>query len=187
MAKTALFYCEEAEKHLTGSHHPESPLRSLAILRAVEANHLAVPVMRPEAATEADLLRNHSKHHLEAIQASCLNGIPYDDPDTVRGPDSWDAALLAAGAGITAAEAVLDGQIDNAFVIMRPPGHHAEYEGAMGFCLFNNIAITARWLKEKGHAKKLAILDFDVHHGNGTQNAFYEDDSVLFISIHEYP
>lgn len=187
MTKTTLVYCEEAINHDTGGHHPESSLRPPAILQALRDRRLDVPELRPEAATLEDLLRNHSQDHINLIQAACLDGEEYPDPDTVMGPGSWDAALLSAGAGITAARALLDGQIDNAFVIMRPPGHHAEHDAAMGFCLFNNIAVTARWLQEKGVVKKIGILDFDVHHGNGTQHSFYDDDTVLFISLHEYP
>ena len=187
MTKTALVYCEEATNHDTGGHHPESSLRPPAIRQALRDRRMDVPELRPEAATVEDLLRNHSRDHIDLIKAACLDGEEYPDPDTVMGPGSWDAALLSAGAGITAARALLDGQIDNAFVIMRPPGHHAEHDAALGFCLFNNIAVTARWLQANGAEKKIGILDFDVHHGNGTQHAFYDDDTVLFISLHEYP
>lgn len=187
MTKTALIYCEESENHDTGEHHPESPLRPLAIRQAVRDHQLDVPEFRPEAASMEDLLRNHSRDHINLIRSACLEGAEYPDPDTVMGPGSWDAALLSAGSGITASTMLLDGQIDNAFVIMRPPGHHAEHDAALGFCLFNNIAVTAKWLQAKGMAKKIGILDFDVHHGNGTQHTFYDDDTVLFISLHEYP
>lgn len=187
MTKTALVYCEEAARHFTGEHHPESPVRLEAILKALRGSGLGLPELRPEPATMEDLLRNHSEDHIALVRASCLDGGEYPDPDTVMGPESWDAALLSAGSGITAAKAILDGQFDNAFIVMRPPGHHAEHDAAMGFCLFNNIAVTAHWLRASGAAKRVAILDFDVHHGNGTQHAFYDDDTVLFISLHEYP
>ncbi len=187
MAETALVYCEEAVEHDTGEYHPESPLRLKVIQHALEENGMNLPVVRPEPATEEDLLRNHTEAHVHAIKECCLNGCTYPDPDTVMGPQSWNAALLSAGAGITAAKMVLEGTYDNAFIMMRPPGHHAEADRAMGFCLFNNIAITARWLREKQGLDRVAIFDFDVHHGNGTQSAFYNDDTVLFISIHEYP
>ena len=187
MKNTALLYCEEAVAHNTGQYHPESPLRLKAIKLAFEENGIQLPVVRPEPATEADIQRNHTKAYIDTIKECCLGGSTYPDPDTVMGPESWNAALLSAGAGITAAKLVLDGTYDNAFSIMRPPGHHAEIDRAMGFCLFNNIAITAKWLQEEKGLERIAIFDFDVHHGNGTQNAFYDDASVLFISIHEYP
>lgn len=187
MSKTAIVYCEEAAYHDTGEHHPESPVRLAAIWQALRERQVVLPEVRPEPATMEDLLRNHSRDHIDLVKASCLDGVEYPDPDTVMGPESWDAALLSAGAGITAAKTLLDGQFDNAFILMRPPGHHAEHDAAMGFCLFNNIAVTAHWLRATGAARKVAILDFDVHHGNGTQHAFYDNDSVLFISLHEYP
>ncbi|HOD95367.1 MAG TPA: histone deacetylase [Candidatus Hydrogenedentes bacterium] len=187
MAKTALFYCEEAVAHNTGEFHPESPLRLPAILQELEKQQLTPIIMRPEAAAEEDILRNHTKAHVDMVRACCLDGEPSPDADTVMMPASWEAALLSAGAGISAAKVLLKGEIDNAFIAMRPPGHHAEAEGVMGFCLFNNIAITAHWLRASGAAERVAILDFDVHHGNGTQHAFYDDDTVLFVSMHEYP
>ncbi len=187
MPGTALIYCEEATLHDTGDNHPESPLRLEAIRRALQECKVNAPYVRPESATMEDLLRNHSQEHIDAVRAACLDGVEYPDPDTVMCPASWEAALLSAGAGIMAANLILDGQFENAFVMMRPPGHHAEAERAMGFCLFNNIAITAHWLREMGAAKRVAILDFDLHHGNGTQHAFYDDDTVFFISLHEYP
>ncbi len=187
MAKTVLLYCPEAVLHDTGDYHPESPLRLEAIRRALQERHIEAPCLRPEPAAPEDLLRNHTQTHLDEIRAACLDGAEYPDPDTVMVPASWEAALLSAGAGITAARGILNGQFENAFVMMRPPGHHAEADRAMGFCLFNNIAITAHWLRETGAAARVAIVDFDVHHGNGTQHAFYDDDTVLFVSLHEYP
>jgi acetoin utilization deacetylase AcuC-like enzyme len=103
------------------------------------------------------------------------------------GPDSWNAALLAAGGGIAACKAVLDKAYDNVFCVVRPPGHHAERDWAMGFCLFNNVAIAARWLRSVAGVKRVAILDWDVHHGNGTQHAFYDDETVYYASIHQFP
>ncbi len=187
VANTVLFYCEEALRHDTGQYHPESPLRMKALWLAFEEHGLEAPLVRPEPATEADLLRVHTQAHIDTIRTCCLDGVRYPDPDTSMGADSWNAALLSAGAGITASRKVMAGEFDNAFVMMRPPGHHAEADHAMGFCLFNNIAIAARWLREAGGVSRLAILDFDVHHGNGTQNAFYDDDTVLYVSLHEYP
>ncbi len=187
MAKTALMYCDEALAHDTGEFHPESPQRLEAIRQYFQDHSIDAPILRPEPAAREDLLRVHAADHVDAVQACCINGQEYPDPDTVVCPSTWEAALLSAGAGITACKAILDGEIDNAFVMMRPPGHHAEPEYGMGFCLFNNIAVAARYLRESGAAHRVAILDFDVHHGNGTQHAFYNDETVLFISLHEYP
>lgn len=187
MSKTAIVYAEEALLHDTGERHPESSLRLQAIHEACKEKGIKVELLRPDPASIEDLARNHTLDHIETVKRCCLENLFYPDPDTIMMPASWDAALLAAGAGITAAKAILDGQINNAFITMRPPGHHAEADRSMGFCLFNNVAITARWLREEGNVRRVAIFDFDVHHGNGTQNSFYDDETVLFISIHEYP
>ena len=109
------------------------------------------------------------------------------DPDTKVSAASWDAAVGSAGTAIAAARAVVEGTIENAFVATRPPGHHATPDQAMGFCLFNNVAITARWLQAHGHAERVLILDWDVHHGNGTHDTFYDDPSVFFVSLHQWP
>lgn len=187
MAKTVLLYCDEVLHHHTGNYHPESPLRIKALRRAFEESGLALPTLRPEPAFREDLLRIHTSAHVETVEACCRNGRDYPDHDTVMGAGSWEAALFSAGAGITACKAVLDNEADNAFIMMRPPGHHAEPDFAMGFCLFNNIAITARWLRDTAKALRVAVLDFDVHHGNGTQDAFYDDETVFYVSLHEYP
>jgi len=187
MANTAVVYCEQALAHDTGENHPESPARLKAVLAAMEAAGVAPPMLVPEPATREDLLRVHTVDHVDTVQRCCLNGEDYPDPDTVMMDQTWEAALLSAGGGITACKAVLAGEYDNAFVLMRPPGHHAEADFAMGFCVFNNIAVTARWLREVAGLHRVAIFDFDVHHGNGTQHIFYEDESVFFVSLHEYP
>jgi len=187
MARTVLLYSEAALAHDTGENHPESPSRLKTVLAAMEAAGITLPVLTPEPATREDLLRVHTKEHVDTVERCCLEGEDYPDPDTVMMDKTWEAALLSAGAGITAAKAVLAGDYDNAFVLMRPPGHHAEADFAMGFCVFNNIAVTARWLRDVAGVHRVAIFDFDVHHGNGTQHVFYDDVSVFFVSLHEYP
>lgn len=144
-----------------------------------------------EAAME-DLLRVHSEEHVDAVRAACSRAeasgrIESIDADTRVSSASWEAAVGSAGTAIAAAEAVVRGTIANAFVATRPPGHHATPDRAMGFCLFNNVAIAARWLQAHGHAERVLIVDWDVHHGNGTQDVFYADGSVFFLSLHQAP
>ena len=187
MARTGLVYSEEMLLHDTGPSHPERPARLKAIMEAFEAAGLHPPRIPITPATEEDLLRVHTEDHVDEIKATCaLNGI-YPDPDTPMARASWRAALLAAGGVMSACRAVLDGSVDNAFCAVRPPGHHAEADRAMGFCLFNNIAIAARWLLDVAGVKRVAIFDWDVHHGNGTQQAFYNDSNLLFVSLHQHP
>jgi len=188
MAKTAFFQCKEAEQHDTGYGHVEAPARMVAIQHAMEAAQLKPDVLlKKSPARLEDLARCHTQDHIGLVQRYCTSGEDFHDPDTVMGAGSWDAALLSAGGAIQAARAVHAGEADNAFVAMRPPGHHAERNRVMGFCLFNNVAIAARWLRAEAGLNRIAILDWDVHHGNGTQHITYNDDSIYYISIHEHP
>lgn len=187
MARTAVCYSDEMLTHDTGEFHPESPARLAAVLRHLQDVGLYRLPLAPEPASVEDILRVHTRDHVDTVRRCCLEGEEYPDPDTVMMDRTWDVALLAAGSGITACKSVLEKGCDNAFVLMRPPGHHAEADFSMGFCVFNNIAVAARWLRERGGARRVAILDFDVHHGNGTQHIFYDDESVFYISLHEYP
>ncbi|NUM53993.1 MAG: histone deacetylase [Candidatus Hydrogenedentes bacterium] len=182
-------YCfrEEGLLHDTGRGHPECAARLEAIRKAfadAKVEYIAIDV---EPATREDLLRVHTAEHIDTIERTCKQNADYPDADTVMVKASWDAALLAAGGAIAACKAVLEGKVDNAFSAMRPPGHHAERDRAMGFCLFNNIAIAARWLRDVRGIGKVAILDWDVHHGNGTQHTFYDDDTVYYASMHQHP
>jgi acetoin utilization deacetylase AcuC-like enzyme len=143
-------------------------------------------VLAPRAATDEDLMRVHDADYLKSIQATRGRAVQLD-PDTYTSPESEEVARLAAGAVLTGINHVLDGpRASRAFVMVRPPGHHAEADRAMGFCLYNNIAIGAAWARSRGLAR-VAIVDYDVHHGNGTQWIFYEDPTVLFISSHQFP
>ena len=131
------------------------------------------------------LTRVHTETYVEAIRRFCASGGGALDPDTVATAASWEAARLSAGSGLTALDALEAGDADLGFVVMRPPGHHALANRAMGFCLFNNVAIAARHLTARG--QRVAIFDWDVHHGNGTQEIFYDDPEVLYLSLHEFP
>jgi acetoin utilization deacetylase AcuC-like enzyme len=187
MARTGFFFRQECLKHETGPGHPECPARLLAILKAFDRESISPELLETDPASRKDLLRIHTEEHVDLIENTCAKGWRYPDLDTVMCRQSWTAALLSAGGAITACKSVLDKRIDNAFVAMRPPGHHAEADGAMGFCLFNNVAIAARWMQQEAGIKRVAIIDWDVHHGNGTQHAFYEDDTVYYASMHQYP
>jgi acetoin utilization deacetylase AcuC-like enzyme len=186
-ATTALLFNEEGLLHLTGPGHPERPARLEVIRGALVVADLWPPNLAIRPAARDDLLRVHTAEHIDTIEDTCAGHGFYPDPDTTMSKGSWAAALTAAGAGITACEAVLEGRFRNAFCAVRPPGHHAEGTHAMGFCLFNNVAIAARWLRAVRGLDRVAILDWDVHHGNGTQHTFYDDASVYYASIHQWP
>ena len=145
----------------------------------------ALVPLEPRPATREELERVHPATYLDAISRFCLAGGGRIDADTGASPASWDAAVLAAGAGVSAVEALDRGEADAAFCAVRPPGHHATAARAMGFCLVNNVAVTAAHLAARG--ERVAIVDYDAHHGNGTQDLFYDDARVLYVSIHEYP
>lgn len=185
--RTGFCFREEGLLHDTGRGHPECPARLEAIRSAFAAANVDYIAVDVAPASREDLLRVHTAAHIDTIERTCRENDEYPDADTVMGRASWDAALLAAGGAIAACNAVLEGAVDNAFSAMRPPGHHAERDRAMGFCLFNNVAIAARWLRDVRGLGKVAILDWDVHHGNGTQHTFYDDDTVYYASIHQHP
>ena len=173
--------------HVVGEGHPEQPKRLDAVLSALAPVRSTLTEFPCPKATTADFLRVHKREHVDLIQDVCERDLEYPDPDIGVSEGSWDAAHLAAGAGIAACEAVLAGQVMNAFCVVRPPGHHAERNRAMGFCLFNNIAVAARWLREVKEIKRVAIIDWDVHHGNGTEDIFLDDPTVFYASIHQHP
>ena len=171
--------------HATGAWHPERPDRLTAARAGVTDAPVDVVEFSPSRA-ETDLIAGvHLPEYVQSIRRFCAAGGGDLDPDTVVGVDSWEAALRAAGAGPAAADLLRQGAADVAFLPIRPPGHHALEDRAMGFCIFNNVAITARFLTEMGN--KVAIVDWDVHHGNGTQEMFLMDPGVLYISLHEFP
>ena len=175
--------------HDMGQGHPERPDR----LRAIE-DALAAPAfvtLKREQAPSADLAaieRVHSPRYVEAIRAAVpRQGLVWLDPDTAMSPKSYDAALRATGAAVYAVDQVMTGAADNAFCAVRPPGHHAEKAKAMGFCLFNSVAIAAEHARAAHGAERVAVVDFDVHHGNGTQDAFWSDKDLFYGSTHQMP
>ena len=188
MNKTGFIYHPQYLKHDT-EPHPENPGRLQAIQKKIESSeiypHLIFP--EPRHATDNELAANHDFSHIKHVRDSCRNGVQNLDGDTVICPDSWDAAILSAGAGLTAIDQIITGKINNAFTAVRPPGHHAERDKAMGFCLFNNVAVAARYAIQKHSLNRIFIFDWDVHHGNGTQHSFYSDPTVYYSSVHQYP
>jgi acetoin utilization deacetylase AcuC-like enzyme len=187
---TGLIYDPKFLEHDTGPHHPERPDRLRAIVDRLKAHHqwdrfVHLPF---KPATVADVTRLHDAGYVERLRQACERGETYIDvADSAIGPHSFDIGLLAVGGAFAAVDAVMAGRVTNAFGAVRPPGHHAERDRSMGFCLFNNIALAAERLLSKHGLERVAIVDFDVHHGNGTQHLFEHTQQVLFISLHEHP
>ena len=176
-------------RHENGPRHPERPARLEAVDRAIERFEYRDRLQDIEArdADHEELARVHSAAYIDRIADTRRRNVTYLDPDTSAGPWSYTAALRAAGGCIAAVDAVLDRSVDAAFAFPRPPGHHAEPERAMGFCLFNSVAVAAAHAVAARGLARVAIFDWDVHHGNGTMSAFYESPDVLFISVHQSP
>jgi len=175
-------------RHDTGQH-VENASRLEAIISHLEQTQLIrqLTPIKPGAASIEELSLVHSKQHISHIQEVAQKGGGWLDADTVMSPDSYQAALYAAGGVIEASEAVMQGEVGSAFALVRPPGHHATATRAMGFCLFNNVAIAAKYTLTKHSLERIAIIDFDVHHGNGTHDTFYDNPQVLYTSTHESP
>jgi acetoin utilization deacetylase AcuC-like enzyme len=175
------------EEHNAGRGHPERPERVRAVLDGLDAG--APPDARrrlePRRATRAELERVHTGAYLDHLERFCAAGGGHLDGDTSASAASWEAALLAAGSGLEAVDALERGEGDSAFCAVRPPGHHAVAERAMGFCLLNNVAVTAAALRDRG--ERVVVVDWDAHHGNGTQDIFYADGAVMYVSMHEWP
>ena len=169
--------------------HPENPGRLNAIQKNIESSkyYNNLTLIQPRKATVEDIAKVHGTGYIRSVEDSCRNGIRNLDADTVISADSYQAALLSAGAGLEALDKILEGTVSNAFCAVRPPGHHAEQNKAMGFCLFNNVGVIARYAQNVQKLEKVFIFDWDVHHGNGTQHSFYKDSSVYYSSIHQYP
>jgi len=189
MLKTGIVKDKRYINHQTGSFHPESPQRLEAIYSMLEESDMAgrfqeVPVRRAEI---KELLSIHSSGYVDMVAATEGKSFSSLDPDTSTSAGSYEAALLAAGGLCQAVSMVISGEIDNGFALVRPPGHHAERDRAMGFCLFNNVAIGAKYAQIFHNLKRILIIDWDLHHGNGTQHSFEGDPSVLYFSTHQYP
>jgi acetoin utilization deacetylase AcuC-like enzyme len=188
---TALIHHPIYEKHDTGYGHPETPERYRVVIDAIEKDEVLrgnLVAITPEKAQQGIVQAAHAKEHFRRVENAFAEGYDRLDADTVISMKSFDASLFAAGGAVTAVDAVMQGEARNAFVAVRPPGHHATAERAMGFCLFNNVAIAARYAQNKyKEIERVAIIDWDVHHGNGTQGIFYSDPSVFFFSMHQYP
>jgi len=176
-------------QHDTGAGHPERPQRLTAILEHLKSTDLwtRLRLIDPQPVERSVLELVHPRPYIELIERACREGPTPLDPDTVVSPGSWEAALRAAGAVIQAIDQVTQGAVAAAFCAVRPPGHHALADRAMGFCLFNNVAIGARYAQARHGLSRTLIVDWDVHHGNGTQAIFYDDPTVLYFSTHQYP
>jgi len=215
--KTALVYHPIFLKHDTGPHHPERAARLKSILRRLNKTDLIdnLRSIKPQALAVEDIMLVHSRDYVLGVKDACSrlgpstsgstgspllepsraksrgSGLCSDnaslDPDTVVSRDSFASALFAAGAVKKGIDLIFDGEIDNAFCMVRPPGHHAGSSKAMGFCIFNNIAIGARYAQKRYDLARILIIDWDVHHGNGTEEIFYHDPGVFYISLHQYP
>ena len=186
---TCIFTSNSSIKHDTGPGHPECPERIPAILTGLKKIQSQKLIWKDIGSFDEKYIElTHSKKYLEKINQSFpKEDLVFLDGDTIVSKGSKKAAYDAVGAIINAIDAVMNQEFDNAFCVVRPPGHHAEKEQAMGFCIFNNVAVGATYLLEKYKLDKVAIIDFDVHHGNGTQDIFYNEKKVLYISSHQFP
>lgn len=189
MRRTAIFRSEVFQEHNPGEDHVESPSRLAAIYEALDRPGFGENFFYPgfEPAPAAILALNHTDRYLAKVAATAGRQYCSLDPDTWTSPGSYRAACLAAGATVRGVQMLMNGEADNAFALIRPPGHHAEKDRAMGFCLFNNIAVAAAYALQELRLKRVLIVDWDLHHGNGTQHAFYDTDRVLYFSTHQYP
>jgi len=187
---TALIADPKCVRHDTGFGHPERPERFTAVYDALKSAGLLAKMERiePRAVTAEDLQLVHQPRYLEIAEHEITSRLPQlSTGDTAICPASWDAARVAAGSALAAVDAVVDGKVANAFCLVRPPGHHASADTGMGFCILNNIALAARRAQKRHGLKRVLIVDWDVHHGNGTQDIFYADGSVFFFSTHQWP
>jgi acetoin utilization deacetylase AcuC-like enzyme len=189
MRKTAVYRDDLFLQHQPGFSHPESPDRIRVIYDELDKENIGDHFIYPQFDPVSDEIigLNHSKTLMKRVAATQGRDHDYLDADTSTSAKSYEAACLAAGALVDGINRIEQGEIDNAFCLVRPPGHHAEHDQSMGFCLYNNVAIGARWAMREYGLKRIMIVDWDLHHGNGTQHSFYETDKVLYLSSHQYP
>jgi acetoin utilization deacetylase AcuC-like enzyme len=188
--KTALVADPKCLRHITGFGHPERPERYSAVFDALKDAGLLAKLERvePRVVTAEDLQLAHDARYLELAEHEITSKLPQlSTGDTTISPGSWEAARTAAGSALAAVDVVMAGKAGNAFCLVRPPGHHASADRGMGFCVLNNVAIAARHAQRRHGVKRVLIIDWDVHHGNGTQDIFYADPSVFFFSTHQWP
>ena len=189
--KTALVHHPIYQKHNTGPGHPETPRRYEAVMKSLRDDERLwnnLNEVTPDKASKGLIQAAHTQQHFKRVEHAFEEGMDRLDADTVISMQSFDASLFAAGGAIAGVDAVMRGDAKNAFVAVRPPGHHATAENAMGFCLFNNVAVAAKYAQNNyKEIERVAIVDWDVHHGNGTQGIFYDDPTVYFFSMHQYP
>ncbi|KAF0154668.1 MAG: histone deacetylase family protein [Syntrophaceae bacterium] len=176
-------------KHASGASHPESPERLAAVYEMLDNPHMSWKYedIEPREAIYDEIAYVHMSPYIDHIAGTAGKDYVFLDSDTIAGPDTYEIAKLAVGGLCNAIDAVMTGEVDNAFALVRPPGHHADAENSAGFCVFNNVAIGAMHAMKKHGLKKILIVDWDLHHGNGTQNIFYSDRRVLYFSTHQYP
>lgn len=175
-------------EHITDDYHPENPNRLRSIYSMLETiSDDNIVFVQPRKATREEIALNHDTAYIDYVASTSGKPAKRLDPDTVTSPKTYEASLLAAGGVLALIDKLQASEIQSAFALVRPPGHHAERDRAMGFCVFNNIAIGARYLEKTYKAKRVLIVDFDLHHGNGTQHSFYRDPTVLYFSTHQYP
>jgi len=188
--RTAILYAHLFKQHDTGPGHPESPERCDAVMHGLERTGLKdrLLALAPRMAGNEEVLACHTESYLRTVRRDVASGADaLSTGDTAVGPRSFEAALYAAGGVLEAVDAVFASRAKNAFCVVRPPGHHATPDRGMGFCIFNNVALAARYAQRKHGIEKVLIVDWDVHHGNGTQEIFYADPSVFYFSTHQWP
>ncbi|MCD5390524.1 histone deacetylase [candidate division NPL-UPA2 bacterium] len=185
---TGLIYHPDYLKHNLRVH-PENAKRLTCIMRALEKEKIKEYLVNipPRRATLEEIESVHQTDYINEVDSLCREGGGHLDADTYTSASSFQVALLAAGGVLAAVQAVIEGRVENALALVRPPGHHAEPGRGMGFCIFNNAAIAARYAQQEHGLKRVLIIDWDIHHGNGTQNVFYDDPSVLYVSFHQSP
>ena len=187
MGKTAIITSDTSVDHLTGNGHPEKPDRVTTVIKSLKKNKYLI-WDKSKKFDESLLNLTHTSNYVNIVKKSFpKKGLNFLDGDTIVSPGSNKATMDAVASVVCAIDGIENNNFNNAFCAVRPPGHHAEKEKAMGFCIYNNIAVGAQYLITKYKYNKVAIVDFDVHHGNGTQDIFYENEKVLYISIHQYP